>query len=190
MKASFFSNLFRIGILAAMLSTVAAGAEPPSNGQVITTQRVAPGDYQAYVRNWDEKTYPVLLACIQSVAQWNAVMAPAAVMGKHAPFSPKEDQFARNHLLLLAQVMPGGSDDIAKRFKVGSAVLKDGELTLNVTMTMPSNKVNYTIKNYLGVWVPKMLVNKVVFMENGKRIGALEVGRGQWSIPKIKAGKS
>jgi len=172
-------------LLAALSCGALRAVEPAAPGEVLPFLRVGPENYQSYVRNWDEKARPILIADIETPSQWNAVMAPAAVMGKHPPFAPKDQQFAKNRLLLVARVIPGSSD-MAKVFKVESAILKEDTLTLTYTFTPPTAKASFSIKNYFAVWTPKKAVKKIAFVENGKRIGVLDLAHGQWSMPKFK----
>jgi hypothetical protein len=179
-------------LFAAVLTsmTVLAGAaqcaEPDRGKEPLPVQKVSPEDYQSFVRNWDEKAHPFLLAAIQTPAQWDAVMAPAGVMGKHPPFMPADSQFAKHQLLIAARVMPAPDSGLGKCFTVRSATLNGDELTLEYQFKTPPRTASFTVTNYLGVWVPKRPAKKIVFVENGKVIGTLNLAGGQWSVPKLK----
>lgn len=145
---------------------------------------IGTGDYQSFIRNWDDGEHPVLYALIQSPAQWNMVFHPAPVMGKNRPFGPEKKEFEHECLLVTARVT--SPSDKATAFRVDKVEWKNKELTLRYTFEKPAAAGSYSVKDYLGVWVPKSVLKKVVFIENGKRIGVLNVSRGQWRVPRVQ----
>jgi hypothetical protein len=172
-----------LAFLAAPLPGAAEAAGPQAEAKAVQYRIVGPGDFQSFIKNWDDKKQPVLYALIQTPAQWNSIFHPAPVMGKNRPFGPDEKEFEKDQLLVIGRVMfPPATDKVFQVEKVSATA---GELVLSYGFDEPKTPQSYNIKYYLGVWVPKHAYNKVIFIENGKHIGALDVSKGQWSVPPM-----
>ena len=172
-----------VAFLAGPLLWTAGAAEPKAEGKAVQYRTAGADDFQSFIKNWDDKKQPVLYALIQTPAQWNAIFHPAPVMGKNRSFGPDEKEFEKEQLLVIARVM--FLPDTDKVFQVEKVSANAEELVLSYRFDEPKTPQSYTIKNYLGVWVPKRTFKKVIFIENGKRRGLLDLSKGQWSIPRM-----
>jgi hypothetical protein len=161
----------------------AATAEPQPNKTANSYRTLGAGDYQSFIKNWDQQKSPALLAVIQTPAQWETIFHPAPVMGNRRPFSPDPKLFARDLLLVVARVVPPPDPGGQQVFKVEKVGASQGELTFSFRFAEPPNAKSYTVKEFLGVWVPKADFKKAVFIENGKELGLLDLAQGQWSVP-------
>lgn len=155
---------------------------------------VGVGDFQSFVKNWDAEKHPILYALIQNSAQWNTIFHPAPVMGsKHnLPFAPDDKQFEKEQLFISARVMFPSKELSSKAktvFQVEKVTASDKELMLSYRFEEPKIREPFTVKNYIGVWVPKHNYQKVTFIENGKPIGTLELSKGQWCFPDEAASR-
>src|SRR5262245_4629000 len=104
----------RRGALLVLLMLVGA---TPCGAQDVAHTRLDPGAFQSFVRNWEPPSRP-LCAALQSAKDWDAVMAPAPVMGASKPFAPPGDLWGRSAVLMLARVVDAG--DTAKIFELRS----------------------------------------------------------------------
>ncbi len=136
--------------------------------------------YRNFVANWDDGREPVLYALIRTPAQYDALFHPAAVMGGHGPFSPEASLYAKEQILLVARVLPGGGDGT---FEVERIVADDRRLTFRYRFKPPASEVRWRGKAFLAVRIPKRPYERVVFVENGTRVGELNTDGGQWSVP-------
>jgi len=145
---------------------------------------IDPGKYQSFVMNWDDQKYPALYAVIRSKAEWDKVFHPAPVMEARKPFAPKPEIFEKQVLLVVARVMPSPGD--AEVFQVESAQAADGKLVLKYKYQAPKpGSATFTVKQFLGVLVPKADYNSVEFIENGASLGALGLKKGAWRVPSL-----
>jgi hypothetical protein len=141
-------------------------------------------DYQSFIKNWDDQKNPVLYALIQTPKQWNAVFHPAPVMGQNKLFSPDPKVYEKESILIVARVIPApGSGQ--KVFKLEKIDIDGKTLTLHYQFAAPAESASYTIKDFLGVFVPKGDYKQVIFIENGKPAGSLDITKGQWSVPPM-----
>jgi len=183
-RAIFGAGVFGvIAFLAVPLLWAAGAAEKQAEGKAVQYRTVGAEDFQSFIKNWDDKKQPVLYALIQTPAQWHAIFQPAAVMGGNRPFGPDKKEFEKNQLLVTARVM--FPPDTNKVFQVEKVSANDEELVLSYRFDEPKTPKSYTVKNYLGVWLPKRTFKRVIFIENGKRSGVLDVSEGQWSLPAM-----
>ena len=145
--------------------------------------RLDPGALQSFVRNWEPASRP-LCAALQSAADWNAVMAPAPVMGAANPFAPPDDLWARSAVLMLARVVDAG--DTADIFKLRGVRQAGGRLDIGYTFTPPP-KSSSRMKWWLGITVAKPLPPIIRFLEGDIVSCTLAPASGQWrSISKME----
>lgn len=160
--------------------------EQQAEGKAVQHRTVGAEDFQSFIKNWDDKKQPVLYALIQTPAQWNAIFHPAPIMGENRPFGPDENLFEKDQLLVIARVMfPPDTDNGNKVFRVDKVSANGKELVLRYRYEEPKTSKSYTVKNYVGVWISKRTYQKVLFIENGKRNGVLDISKRQWSIPLV-----
>lgn len=175
-----------IAMAAFLTVSVAYADEKPEKN--IPYHTVGVGDFQSFVKNWNAGKHPVLYAFIQSSAQWNEIFHPAPVMGgeRNLPFAPDDKQFEREQLLISARVMFPSKKMFSKVqtiFQVEKVTMSDKELIFSYRFEEPKTHESFTVKSYIGVWVPKHNYQKVRFIENEKPIGTLELSKGQWRFP-------
>lgn len=141
-------------------------------------------DYQSFIKNWDDLKNPVLYALIQTPKQWNAVFHPAPVMGQDKLFSPDQKVYEKESILIVARVIPAPVNG-KEVFKLEKLEIDGKILTLHYQFAAPAESASYTIKDFLGVFVPKDDYKQVIFIENGKPTGSLDITKGQWSAPPM-----
>jgi hypothetical protein len=144
---------------ALIIPLILLGATPCA-AQDVAHGRLDPAEFQSFVRNWEPPSRP-LCAALQSAADWDAVMAPAAVMGASKPFAPPADLWTRNAVLLLARVVDAG--DTTKIFELGSVRRAGDRLDIGYTFTPPP-KASSTMKWWLGITVAKPLPPTIRFL--------------------------
>jgi len=153
-----------------------------AEARIVAYKKIGTGDYQNFLKNWDELRNPVLFALIQSSAQYDALFHPAAVMGNNRPFAPDAGIYEKEWILVVARVMPA-PDNMDKVFEVEQITEREKELIFHYRYTVPNIKATFIVKNFLAVRIPRLDCEKVTFFENGKLIGKLKLTAGQWSVP-------
>lgn len=173
------------GILA-LVAELAMAFSVRAADEAVAFKRMGADEYQSFIGNWDEKATPVLCALIRSPAEWDSVFHPAAVMRQKKPFGPEAKSYETEQLLVVARVMDAPKGEPFAVEKLSS----DGDvLTLNYSFTQPKS-ASYTVKEFLGLRIPKRDYAKLVVIENGKQVATLDLNNGQWSVPAFpKAGK-
>ncbi|MFT3729772.1 MAG: hypothetical protein QM759_18260 [Terricaulis sp.] len=126
-----------------------------------------PHDYHVSVAPWEPRDQP-LCAALQSGADWQAHMHPAAVMGENT-FAPP-DALWRDHAVLLMARETNPADP-ARIFTVTSVTKSTDADAMDVhtNFTAPPAST-YTIVAYVAVEVPKPLPHVIHFIENGNNI--------------------
>jgi hypothetical protein len=150
----------------------------------VAYQRMGIGDYQNFLKNWDEKRHPVLYALIRTPAQYDALFHPAPVMRDKRPFAPGADIYAREQILVVARVMVA-SENMNQAFEAERVTEKGRELALHYRFHEPETNATFSVKNHMALRIPRREYQKVTFFENGKRIGELKTAEGQWSVPSL-----
>jgi hypothetical protein len=182
-------KLPKIGILT-LITALAMAPMGRVAEQAVAHRTFATDEYQSFIRNWDEKAVPVLCALIRSSAEWESVFHPAAfgfgTAKQKKPFAPEAKSFESEQLLVVARVMDAPTGEVFKIEKLST----DGDvLTLRYTFTKPP-AASYTVKQFLGLRIPKHDYAKVVVIENGQQVGAFDLKGGHWSAPAFpKDGK-
>ncbi|MEI7898652.1 MAG: hypothetical protein WCK89_00240 [bacterium] len=164
------------------MSRAADKTDTQSAERAVTYKRMGAGDYQNFLKNWDEKKQAVLYALIQTPAQYAVLFHPAPLMGDKRPFAPAAEVYAKEQILLVARVIvaPG---NMAKVFEVERVTERDQELAFHYRFNEPKTNATYFVKNCLAVRIPRRDYRKVTLFENGKQIGELKPAEGQWAVP-------
>ena len=63
--------------------------------RAVTNRRMGIGDYQNFLKSWDEKKHAVLYALIQTPAQYDALFHPAPLMRDKRPFAPEAEFYTK-----------------------------------------------------------------------------------------------
>jgi hypothetical protein len=135
------------------------------------------GHFQSFVGNWDDKKHPVLYALIRNSDEWDAVFHPAPLMRDDRPFGPDEELYDKEQILIVSRVVKPSST-----LKVKEVSESKDELILSYDFATKNLKETFWIGQYFLVIIPKKDYKRIVFIENEKRIGALNTAKGQWSV--------
>ena len=138
----------------------------------IPFERVPADRYLSFVMNWDDARDPVLYTVMDSDKDWDKVFHPAPLMGAKKPFGPMAKEWRESTYLVITRVMPSpkaGEDAFTIESLEESP---DGTLTIRYHYKIPQ-PASYTIKNALLIKIPKKSYNRIVWIENGKRVGEL-----------------
>jgi hypothetical protein len=167
-----------------LLSRAAGNMGAKPEGWAVAYQRMGGGDYQNFLKNWDEKKHPVLYALIRTPAQYDTLFHPAPVMRDKRPFAPGAEMYAKEQILVVARVMvaPENMDQV---FEAERVTEKGQGLALYYRFREPKTNATFSVKNYLALRIPRYEYQKVTFFENGKRVGELKTAEGQWSVPAM-----
>ena len=168
----------------ALIVIVAALSCSKRKERAVTYQRMDIGDYQNFIKNWDEKKHAVLYALIQTPAQYDALFQPAPVMGANRPFAPEAELYTKEQILIVARVTVA-PENIDKVFEVERVIERDQELALYYRFNEPKTNATFSVKNFLAVRISKHDYKQVIFFENGKQVGKLNTAEGQWSVPAM-----
>jgi hypothetical protein len=153
-----------------------------SKEQSVPYKKMSMHDYQNFLENWDAQKYPVLYALISTPAQYNALFHPAAIMRSVRPFSPDASLYAGERILVVARVMlhPRNVDTV---FEVDRITERNQELALHYRFNEQESDAKWQGNIYLAIRIPKHNYKQVLFFENGKQVGQLNLAAGQWSVP-------
>jgi len=180
-----------MGLMAVSLARAQNTAGNSVAEKTVTFRTTGADDYQSFIGNWDEKKTPVLCAVVRSSDDWDRVFHAAAFgLGKGTqkkPFSPEAKTFDNEQLLVVARVMKSPRDgQWDKVFKVEKVSDSGDVLTLSYRFAEPKSAASFTVKNFLGIFVPKHDYKRITFVENGKTVGTLDLAGGQWSVPTME----
>ena len=167
------------------MSTVADSMGTQSKERPVPYKKMSMHDYQNFIENWDEQKDPVLYALISTPAQYNALFHPAPTMRSVRPFFPDESLYAREQILVVARVMlkPRNVDTV---FEVDRITERNQELALYYRFNEQESDAKWQGKIYLAIRIPKHNYKKVLFFENGKQVGKLNMAAGQWAVPAVR----
>lgn len=154
--------------------------------RAVTYKRMGIGDYQNFLKNWDEKKQAVLYALIQTPAQYDALFHPAPLMGAKRPFAPEAEVYTNEQILVVARVIVA-PENMDKVFEVERVTERGQELALHYRFNEPKTNATFSVKNYLAVRIPRRDYKKVTFFENTKPMGELKPAEGQWSVPAMSS---
>lgn len=164
----------------------AADEAPSASGANVPFRRIGIDEFQNFVKNWDTASTPVLHALIDSAAHYDLVFNPAPVIGGKRPFAPDPAIYAKEMIVMIAREMRA-PQDMAKPFQVESLRRRGDELEFRYRYVDPQSDATFDVKNMLALVIPKHPYRLVVFIENGKEIGRLDLTQGNWCAPTPKA---
>lgn len=129
-------------------------------------------DYQAFPKNWDEKTTPVLAVRIQGEVGWKQYFGAAGVMRKNKPYAPPPETFVKEEILFAAVIADTAENEA---IELEGIVLDEKLHTITVSFSspVPTAKKATTgakFKNVAGCFMTRASVEKVIFLHNGKEI--------------------
>lgn len=157
-------------LMLTLACTPVMGADPKPAELAVPFQRIAVGEYQNFLGNWDKKTVPFLCAVIQTPAQYSALFHPAATMRNKRPFAPDAQFYEKEQIVLVARVMPAPRN-MDETFAVESVSATGEELVVKYRFAGPPADATFTVKNFLALRIPRHSYRKVTFIENGKKVG-------------------
>jgi len=140
---------------------------------IVPFATILSGTYPGFVKNWDERTQPVLCALMRSEQDWSYWFQTMPAKSKKQLKAPPAGFFDTQQLLLAARVMQ--APDSAEReqvFKAEGVTYRNGVLRLDYEYKRPNSGATYQIKDYLLVAIPKerYTTGPVRFVENGKQV--------------------
>lgn len=142
--------------------------------------RLAASDfpYRTFVNSWDDDKYPVLYALIQSSAEFEVYLHPAATMGSSG-FTPTEKEFSEYSYIFIARVVDDSSQPAT--FAVDALIARGTELHVlyNFQATAPGTS---TKKDGLLIEFPKRSLSKVTLYENRVVLGSLDIANGKKDV--------
>jgi hypothetical protein len=167
------------------LITAASSAIASDEGKPVKHTRIGLNEYQNFLVGWDAAAQPQRFALIRSAAEYDQLFQPAAVNGSRGPFAPAEKAYATEQILLVARQMPAPVKPESV-FEVESLEEQGDQLTLKYRYREPG-AASYEVRNFLALRIPAKKYAKVVFIENGKEAGELNLTDGQWAKPAPEA---
>lgn len=163
-----------------------AADDNAASGANVPFRRIGVDEFQNFVKNWDTASAPVLHALIDSAARYDLVFNPAPVIGAKRPFAPDPTIYAKEMIVMIAREMRA-PQDMAKPFQVETLRRRGDELEFRYRYVDPQSDATFDVKNMLALVIPKHPYRQVVFIENGKEIGRLDLTKGNWCVPPPKA---
>jgi hypothetical protein len=169
------------GLLTALPLAGSSSAHAADEGKPVKHSRIGLNEYQNFLIGWDAVAQPQRFALIRSAAEYDQLFRPAAVNGSKGPFAPAENFFAQEQILLVAREMPA-PPNLDSVFEVESLEEQGDQLTLKYRYREPA-AASYEVRSYLALRIPAKKYSKVVFVENGKAAGELDLSQGEWAKP-------
>ncbi len=172
-------------VLTALLGAMPRAADHMANEpkeRTLAHTRIDVGEYQSFLKNWDDKKHAVLYALIQTPAHYEALFHPAPVMDVKRPFAPDAALYLNEQILVIARVMLA-PENMDRVFEVERISAVEEQLTLHYRFNQPQTNATFLVKNYLALRIPRHDYEKVIFVENGEKVGELITGEGQWCVP-------
>ena len=181
-----FSRMLKVTLALAVcvVSFLSVAKGEQSKGNEVSFQRIKIDEYQNFLKNWDSVKHPVLFALIQNASQYDMLFAPAAVGGNKKPFAPDGKIYEKEQLIIVAKEMIA-PPNMEASFKVEKISEEDGNLILSYVYNRVNSNATYSVKNYLGLRIPKKMYKKMILIQNGEKIGELRLAEGEWVMPKI-----
>ena len=116
-------------------------------------------EFQSFVKNYEGDE---MCAILSSAADWDRVMAPAAVMNQRRAFAPPAEFWNGNAVYLISRVAPPGAGFTVER------VQRNGDrVDVQVNFTAPADGSSQS-KHVLMVALPKPAARAVTFHEAGR----------------------
>lgn len=133
--------------------------------------------YQCFVKNWDDKGYPVFFALIQSASDFDACFGAAGVMGASKPYTPTDKDFSTYSYIVVFRVVP--TSPVKTTFTVDALMAAGGEVGLSYTLKQSDGSATSSIKDGFMVAFPKRKIDQVVVYENHVPLGILDSAAGK-----------
>ncbi len=155
-----------------------------SKAKAVSYRMLKNDEFQSFIKNWEDKKYPVLYALIRTPAQWDAIFHPAPVMGGNRPFAPDAKLYENEQIIIVAHVIPVPDPNLTL-FNIRQIFADNDVLFIYYRFNQPESTASYTVKSHLSVVIPKHNYKRIVFIESGKQLGILDLAQGQWSVPAM-----
>jgi len=185
MKAIAMKWIRLVGLCSVLLFAGSSSAQAGDEGKPVKHSRVGLNEYQNFLIGWDAAAQPQRFALIRSAAGYDQLFQPAATNGSRGPFAPSEKSYANEQILLVARQMPAPQKPDSV-FEVESLEEQGDQLTLKYRYREPA-AASYEVRSYLALRIPAKKYSKVVFVENGKAAGELDLSQGEWAKPAPEA---
>ena len=171
--------MIMVGLACPLLWAAGTTDKQPAE-RIVSYQRIHMSDYDQFVKNWDDKKYPVLYALIQTPAQYDDLFHPAPVMGRDPAYTTVG---SNEQIIVVARVIacPPQDNQLDKIFEVEKIVARDKELVFYYRFKPMMSTMTFYAKDYLAVRIPKYDYKKVTFFENGKQVGELKPPKTMFS---------
>jgi len=173
-----------VALCIGLLFTCSSQTVAEDDGQAVKYQRIGLREYQNFLVGWDLAGQPQRFALIRSAQEYDQLFQPAAVNGARGPFAPSPKSYEKEQILLVGREMPA-PNNMEAVFEVESLQEKGTMLLLKYRYKAPK-PASYGVRNYLAIRLPAKAYDQVIFVENGKEVGVLQVGQGQWVKPEPK----
>jgi hypothetical protein len=173
-----------LGVVISIASMLAVAQGEQVEGNKVSFQRIKIDEYQNFLKNWDSVKNPLLYAIIQNPSQYDTLFAPAAVGGNKKPFAPDVKVYEKEQIVIVAKEMIA-PPNMEASFKVENLSEEDGNLVLSYVYNRVKSNATYSVKNYLGLRIPKKAYKKLIVIQNGQKLGELQLDQGEWVSPKI-----
>ena len=167
-----------------LLFTGSSNSVAEDEGQAVKYQRIGSQEFKNFLVGWDESSQPQRFALIRSASEYDQLFQPAAVNGSRGPFAPPPKSYEKEQILLVGREMPAPTNMEAV-FEIESLQEKGTMLLLKYRYKAPKS-ASYNVRNYVAIRLPAKAYERVIFVENGKEVGELQVGKGQWVKPEPK----
>lgn len=164
-----------------MLIAGVSSLNAADEGKPVKYQRIGLDEYRNFLVGWDAAAQPQRFALIRSAAEYDQLFQPAAVNGSRGPFAPAEKAYATEQILLVGRQMPA-PEKLEAAFEVESLEEQGDQLTLKYRYREPA-AASYEVRTYLALRIPAKKYARVIFVENGKAAGELNLAEGQWAKP-------
>lgn len=142
-----------------------------------TVMQLSDFPYQCFVKTWDDKTYPVFYALIQSAADFDTCFGAAGVMGASKPYAPSAEDFSKFSYLMVARVVP--ARPVQNTFAVDALLASGGEVGLFYTFKQAGGPASSYTTDGMMVAFPKRKIDQVVIYENQSLLGRLDSADGK-----------
>jgi hypothetical protein len=136
------SSLLIFGCASPQVRSETSAGRDQADGKELKYSRIATGDYQAFVVNWDDQRDPALYAVLQSPEQFAAILHPA-------PTNPPQKAIRRR---LTSKRSKSSSyrelcphrENMDKVFEVQRVTASGQELTLHYQIQVPAKDASFS----------------------------------------------
>ncbi|MEM7145220.1 MAG: hypothetical protein AAF591_08785 [Verrucomicrobiota bacterium] len=177
-------KVLRLGLVLALagLGSCGSGDGVGSDGYEV----IGPKTYSSFIKNWTDNLTPVATVYIDSEEKWKTIFAPAATMAEGQVFGPEASFFDDKAIVLTARVVRQRRANEGTRYRLEGVTRRGGDLTVSVHFDDADMAGSFSIKDFIGVVVPKRDYSVVQVDENGEVVGRLDLAEGQWANPSTQ----